>query len=71
MPLSGQQLCCWKLYFRKALLETREERYWWLGMGQRLMCSLGLSINQPVVPFSHTKSAPATTSQPISSTILS
>ena len=36
-----------------------------------LTASFGLSANQPAVLFSHTKSAPATNYQPVSSTVLS
>ena len=36
-----------------------------------LLYSFGLSANQPAVLFSHTKSAPATSYQPVSSTVLS
>ena len=39
--------------------------------GSQSLCSLGLSANQPAVLFSHTKSAPATSYRPISSTVIS
>jgi len=58
---------------KEVLLETVffSPSHIYLGFGKQSLCLFGLSANQPAVLFSHTKSAPATSYQLVSSTVLS